>query len=176
MILYAKGVANQQQGQQQAHASQDASLPSQTQIRNRRSECTGHKCKATDYKYIITWHFGKRTKTAAAFRRTITFSSLIFCFPYHMKTLSTLRLLAATLFISSATLLGACSTGTDNADTDVERGAAKDFGQSDATPGRDLDSMPSTRAIPDTAGQKTIEQQYDQTLQATDHNHDGKAD
>lgn len=99
-----------------------------------------------------------------------------FAFPTSMKTLSTLRLLAATLFISSASLLGACSTGTDTADTDVERGAAKDYGMSDATPGRDLDSVPSTRAIPDTAGQKTIEQQYDQTLQATDHNHDGKAD
>ncbi|MBC6612081.1 hypothetical protein H8B15_14220 [Hymenobacter sp. BT507] len=93
-----------------------------------------------------------------------------------MKTLSTLRLLAATLFVSSASLLSACSTGTNDADTNVEVGANKDFGMSDATPGRDLDTMASTRAIPDTAGRKTIEQQYDQTLKATDHNHDGKAD
>ncbi|UOR05322.1 hypothetical protein MUN82_20615 [Hymenobacter aerilatus] len=93
-----------------------------------------------------------------------------------MKTLSTLRLLAASLFVSSATLLGACSTGTDNADTNVETGTTKDFGMSEATPGRDLDTASSTNAIPDTAGQKTIEQQYDKNLHATDHNHDGKAD
>lgn len=93
-----------------------------------------------------------------------------------MKTLSTLRLLAATLFVSSASLLGACSTGTNNADTNVETGTTKDFGMSDDTPGRDLDTMASTHATSDTAGQKTIGQQYDQTLHATDHNHDGKAD
>jgi len=94
----------------------------------------------------------------------------------NMKTLSTLRLVAATVFVSTASLLSACSTGTDNADTNVETGATKDFGQSDATPGRDLNSVPSTRAIPDTAGQKTIEEQYDKSRKATDHNHDGMAD
>ncbi len=88
-----------------------------------------------------------------------------------MKTLSTLRLLAATLFFRYPAMCVPAPT-----DSNVETGATKDYGMSDATPGRDLDSMPSTRAIPDTAGRKTIEQQYDQTLQATDHNHDGRAD
>lgn len=116
-----------------------------------------------------------QSKTAAPGRRTTSFSSM-FASLTSMKTLQLLRPLAVTVLFSAVSLLTACSTGTGTADTEVERGSAKDFGQSNATPGRDLDSLPSTRAIPDTTGRETIEQQYDRTLQATDHNHDGKAD
>jgi len=89
-----------------------------------------------------------------------------------MKTTSTVRLLAA-LLLSSATF-AACSKGTDTADTNVERGSNKDFGQSTMLP--ESDTLPSTHVQPDTANTMTAKELYDRSNNSVDRNHDGIAD
>ena len=89
-----------------------------------------------------------------------------------MKTSSSARWLAAALLLSSATF-AACSQGTGTADTNVERGASKDFGEATLLPGGD--SL-STHAQPDTANDITGKELFDRSNDATDRNHDGMAD
>lgn len=91
-----------------------------------------------------------------------------------MKTFASARLLAALLLTSVS--LGACSQGTDTADTNVEHSSNKEYGEASAMRDTGTDSASMTDAVPDTARKETGREQYDKAGTALDHNHDGMAD
>ncbi|TGD81410.1 hypothetical protein [Hymenobacter wooponensis] len=91
-----------------------------------------------------------------------------------MKTIISLRSVAATLLLSSALFTTACDTGTDKGDTNVERG---DYKRKDPDPGHTTASDSATaglRGAEDT--RPTGRQQYEASGDAQDHNRDGIAD
>ncbi|QJX46182.1 hypothetical protein HMJ29_04210 [Hymenobacter taeanensis] len=91
-----------------------------------------------------------------------------------MKTLFPLRSVAAGLLLSAALFTTACDTGTDNGDTNVERG---DYKQKDPDPGHSLASDSATSGL--NAADKnrpTGREQYEAAGDAQDHNRDGLAD
>ena len=90
-----------------------------------------------------------------------------------MKIVSLLRPLAATLLLTGA--LTACSTGSDNASTNVERGGNKSLDPANMRPNNGGADSATAGLNPDTA-RTSIRDQYENAANAKDRNRDGIAD
>jgi hypothetical protein len=91
-----------------------------------------------------------------------------------MKTIFSLRPVAAALLLSSALFATACDTGTSHGDTNVERG---DYKRKDPDPGQTTASDSATAGLKtEKSNRPTGRQQYEASGDAPDRNRDGIAD
>jgi len=75
----------------------------------------------------------------------------------------------------STLTLSACSSGTKDGDTNVEKGTAKKMEESVPQPAANADSLAAGIAR-DTIHRPTGKEQFDNAAKSTDRNHDGLAD
>lgn len=83
------------------------------------------------------------------------------------------RFLALTAL--STLTLSACSTGTKEGDTNVEKGTAKKMEENAPQPAANADSLAAGLAR-DTTNRPTGKELFDNAAKATDRDHDGLAD